>query len=130
MHSITIREIRKEGELRWGIVLIDEENRPILESVDLLDSGSALATAKALKHKGSDTSVWREKDGELQFTLAPKVRFRFLGKQEGTTDIHDVIKILTNFRVKAEIKWDPPDADPAHRVKQADLTPTKGIAGS
>ena len=52
MHSITIREICKAGELRWGIVLIDEENRPILESIEPLDSGSALATAKAPQAQG------------------------------------------------------------------------------
>ena len=85
---------------------------------------------RPLKHKGSDSAVWRAKDGELKFALAPKTRFRFPGKQEGITGIPDVIKVLTNFVVKAEIKWDPPDADPACREKQADRTPTKGIPGS
>lgn len=103
MHSITIREISKEGELRWVIRLTDEENRPVLESTVPLSKGDSLSTAKALKHRGSD--------GALKFALAAP----------------DAVKDLL---AKAEIRWDPPDADPACKEKQADRTPTKGIPGS
>ena len=127
MATIMIREIRKTGELRWGIILIDEENRSILESIEPLSKGTAPSVAKALKQGGSDSSAWSKKDGELKFVLVSETTFRLLEKEEGPTGIPEVVKV---FLGPVEIKWDPPDADPAYKEKQADRTPTKGIAGS
>ena len=127
MAIITIREICKAGELRWGIILIDGENRSILESIEPLSGGTALSVAKALKHGGSEGLAWSKEDGELKFALVSETTFRLLEKEEGPTGIPEVFKV---FLETVEIKWDPPDADPACQEKQADRTPTKGIAGS
>lgn len=127
MHSITIRESREAGELRWGIVLIDEDKRPLFESTKPVSKGSALSIAKALKHNGSDGDAWSQEDGELKFALVSETRFRLLGKEEG---IAGILEIFKNFLAKVEIGWDPPEADPACKEKEADRTPTVGIPGS
>lgn len=127
MHSITIRETREAGELRWGIVLIDEDKRSLFESTKPVSKGSALSIAKALKHHGSDGDAWSQEDGELKFALVSETRFRLLGKEEG---IAGILEIFKNFLAKVEIRWDPPEADPACKEKEADRTPTVGIPGS
>lgn len=127
MHSITIRETCEAGELRWGIVLIDEDNRHLLESIKPVSRGHALSIAKALKHGGSEGHAWSQENGEFKFALVSETRFRLLEKDEG---LKDVLEICKNLLARVEIKWDPPDADPACKEKEADRTPTTGIAGS
>lgn len=127
MTTIKITEARKEGELRWDIVLIDKENRPILQSTERLSRGTAQAVAKCLKHRVSDNPAQMvSADDELQFELIRETKFQLLDDGQRMS----VLDVVKDLLVEAEIRWDPPDADPACKEKQADRTPTKGIPGS
>ena len=62
----------------------------------------------------------------MKFALVSETTFRLLEKEEGPTGIPEVFKV---FLEPVEIKWDPPDADPAYKEKQADRDSDKGHSG-
>ena len=149
MSLLRITEIAQVGEHRWGISLTDDTGKPILQSTDPLAKGVALSTAKVLKHKGPDAPVLVESPGrvvsawvpektdlgwQVRFTLVSETVFDLLLKSEDATgDIKVVENALETVKanlVKAEIKWDPPEADPAYKEKESDLTPAIGYPGS
>ena len=149
MSLLRITEVAQVGEHRWGISLIDDTGKPILQNTDPLAKGVALSAAKALKHKGPDAPVLEESPGPLvsawvaektnlgwqvRFTLVSQTAFDLLLKPEDATgDIKVVENAMETVKanlVKAEIKWDPPEADPAYGEKESDLTPAIGYPGS
>lgn len=126
MPVIKIREAHKKGELRWCIDLIDNDSRIVLQSTEPLPKGQALAGAKALKHKGRTSGIQVSEELEVKFDLINDTKFRTLGG-DTCAENPDAIKVLL---AEAEIVWEPPEADPAHKEKQDDRTLTKGIPGS
>ena len=150
MSTIEIRETEKVGEQRWGILLIDETDNSILRNVNPLASGVALSAAKAIKNKGPDAVIltgqadktnrpaWivedQTADGWLvKFTLVEHTLFVLHAKfeQEDTLDaVEKGLEIVRNCLRKAEIKWHPPQADPAYDAKETDTTETQGFPGS
>ena len=71
---------------------------------------------------------------QVRFTLVSETVFDLLLKSGDVTgDIKVVENALETVKanlVKAEIKWDPPEADPAYKEKESDLTPAIGYPGS
>ena len=122
----------------------------ILRNITGLVKGVALSTAKALKNKGADapfagdgpgspdTPAWvAEKVNDswlVRFTLVGETLFDPLIKsEEGPGDektVENALIIVKSNLAKSEIKWNPPEADPAHPEKESDRTPTVGHAGS
>ena len=151
MSLLEIREIENAGERRWGVSLINDDGMTILKNITALAKGVSLSTAKALKQKGTPmppslgrdqrvrtTPAWvaeKVKDSWLvRFTLVNETLFDPLIKpEEGTGDekiVENALAIVKSNLAKAEIKWDPPEADPAYQEKESDLTPTVGHPGS
>ena len=150
MSLLEISETANVGESRWGVSLIDDEGVPVLRNITPLPKGVALSTAKALKHKGPDapfvgegtvspdTPAWvaeKANDGWLvRFTLVSETLFDPLSKPEdGTGDekiVENALTIVKSNLAKAELRWNPPEADPAYQEKESDLTPTVGHPGS
>ena len=149
MSLLEISQIANTGERRWGVTLSDDEGKQILRTVTALSKGEALSAAKALKHMGPDAPVekgnpavrgkpaWipEKADEELsvRFTLVTETSFALLLKPEDTGEreenIAKAIRAVKSI-LHAEIKWDPPDADPAYKEKVSDETVTTGIPGS
>ena len=150
MPTIEISDTENAGEARWGLTLLDDHPAAVLRNITPLVSGVASATAKTLVHKGPDTPTldkppeapdlpawFIKKDDQTwaaRLTLVPETAFDLLLKPE---DAHGDPKAaeLALDRVKAdlakaEIKWVPPEADPAYEDKAAVVTPTKGHPGS
>ena len=149
MSLLRISEIAQAGERRWGITLTYDTGKPILQNTDPLAKGVALATAKVLKHKGPDAPIlekrpegsvpaWVAEKTDLgwlvKFTLVSETAFDVLLKPEDDTGdlrvVEHALKAVKATLGKAEIKWDPPEADPAYEEKESDLTPAKGHPGS
>ena len=149
MSLLRITEIAQVGERRWGISLTDDTGKPILRNTDPLAKGVALSTAKVLKHKGPDAPVLEESPGRLvsawvaektdlgwlvRFTLVSETVFDLLLKPEDATGnikvVENALETVKANLVKAEIEWNPPEADPAYEEKESDLTPTIGYPGS
>ncbi len=151
MSTLEISEMSDRGEHRWGISLISDEGVGILKSLSPLAKGAALASAKSLKHKGPDASLFesspedlnrpawifekQEDTWVLKFTLVTETPFEVLTNKVDSV-ISPMIADEKEFEAvrytltKAEIKWNPPEADPAYIEKQSDMTPTVGIPGS
>lgn len=150
MSLIRINEIAEVGELRWEISLINDTGGLILRNADPLAKGVAFSTAKVLKHKGSDapfladgpgspdTPAWVAENTQLgwvvRFTLVRETPFELVLKPEdaagGTKVVENALKDVQASLMKAEIEWDPPQADPAYKEKQSDETQTIGHPGS
>lgn len=149
MSLLRISEIAQVGERRWRITLVDDASKSILQSTDPLAKGVALAIAKVLKHKGPDAPVLEKSLGHsvpawvpektdlgwlVRFTLVAETMFTPLLKPEDATpdpgSVENALKVVKAALVKAEIKWDPPEADPAYEEKESDLTPAIGLPGS
>ncbi|MDE2772093.1 MAG: hypothetical protein OXI46_00075 [Gemmatimonadota bacterium] len=148
MPVLEISKTGGTGERCWTLTLTTDDGRPILRATTPLVKGVAHDAAKALIQKGPDAPfvegnpapgrpAWAaEKDDDswlLRFTLVSETRFDPLLKPEDLNDIknaeHTVIGIRTNLR-KADVKWNPPEADPAFAIKEADLTEPLGYPGS
>ena len=125
MSTIVINKLADGmGERCWGVsVLTDDGAATILESTTPLTKGTAVDTAKVLKQRGPDAPfvgepprdhgpAWvPEKNGNkwlLKFTEVDATSFDLL--------IGDLLK-------NADIKWNPPDADPAICEKEEETTP-------
>lgn len=150
MSLLRIKEVAQASELRWGVSLIDDTGEPILRSTDPLAKGVAHSTAKVLRHKGWDAPILAEGSARpdrpawvaektdlgwlVRFTLVKETAFELVLKPEDAGGSIKVIEntlkaVEANLR-KAEIKWDPPTADPAYDEKQSDETQTIGHPGS
>lgn len=150
MTTLQISETENTGEVRWGVSLIDDQGAVILRSTDPFAPGVASSTAKTLVHKGPDAPTLDESaadhdrpawyiekadDGWLaRFTLVPETRFDLLLKPEDAEADPKAAELALdrakNELAKAEIKWVPPEADPAYDHKATVVTPTKGHPGS
>ena len=150
MSLLEIFESSNVGEIRWSVRLINEEDVTILTNITPLAKGVALSTAKALKNKGADAPFLGEnKEGQdrpywfaekasdgwlLGFNLVNGTLFDlFLKPEDRTSDIkvvENALKVVISNLMKVEIKWNPPEADPAYAEKESDLTPTTGHPGS
>ena len=150
MSLLEISETENVGERRWGVSLIDDNGVPVLRNITQLPKGVALSTAKTLKHKGPaapfvgtgsvipDTPAWvaeKVNDGWLvRFTLVSETLFDPLIKAEDGTGnekiVENALTIVKSNLAKAELRWHPPEADPAYQEKESDLTPTVGHPGS
>lgn len=125
MSTIEIKKLGDGmGERCWGVsVLTDGGAATILESTTPLTKGEAIDTAKVLMQRGPDASflgepapaggpAWvPEKAGNkwvLKFTEVNATSFDLL--------IGNVLK-------EADLKWNPPEADPAMREKEEETTP-------
>ncbi|MCY3614860.1 MAG: hypothetical protein OXH03_07175 [Bacteroidetes bacterium] len=150
MLILEIRKAETKGELCWSVFLIDDEGNVILQSTELMAKGVAVSAAKSVKHEGYDAPfikdatahpskpVWRivEKDGRLliELSLDNQIRFNSPGSQkDGLKDIDFIEDIINHIKSDlhcAEIRWNPPELNPAHDEKESDRTPTKGHPGS
>ena len=149
MPTVQISETADTGEARWGVSLVDDQGTVTLLSTDPLAAGVASSTAKTLVHKGADAPTldkpragdrpaWFVEKADDQwlarFTLVPETAFELLLKPEDAgSDPKAATAALERVKgelAKAEIKWDPPEADPAYEHKATDVTPTKGHPGS
>lgn len=141
MNRIQIVQVPGSGERCWGIRLLDESGVVVVESTAPLTKGAAHAHAKALKHgaageigthgepaDGGHGAVASTGSGEVtvKFAMVDETTFRVCEAQGGDDQSLDVIR---DRFVEAEIIWEPPEEDPAHRAKD-DQTVTKGIPGS
>ncbi|MCY4427676.1 MAG: hypothetical protein OXC05_11705 [Halieaceae bacterium] len=150
MPILEISDTEKTGEVRWGITLKDDVGAAILRNGTPLAQGTANSTAKTLIHKGADSPTLEKEPEEknvpawffvkaddrwlAHFTLVPETSFVLLLKPEDTQGDPKSAELALddvkgNLR-KAEIKWVPPEADPAYEDKAAALTPTVGHPGS
>ena len=113
------------GERCWGVKLLTSDGIAILQSTVPLRKGDANDTAKILKFRVPDTLsvmdplrdhgiTWKlDRDGGkwlLEFSGVSATLFELL-----------LIDILRG----ADVKWNPPDADPAQREKEQELTPAE-----
>ena len=149
MSLLNIKETMRTGERRWGICLVGETGRPILENTNPLAKGVALSTAKVLKHKGPDAPILEKSPGRLvsawisektdlgwvvRFTLVSETVFDLLLKPEDAIGdakvVETAMEAVKICLAKAEITWDPPEADPAYEEKESDETETIGYPGS
>lgn len=150
MSQLEIFESKNSGEHCWNVSLIDDDNVTILSNITPLAKGVALSTAKAINNKGpdapflgesqesSDIPVWfaqKASDGWLLgFTLVSETLFNVVHKPEDrVADIKVIENALVSIKanlLKADIKWNPPEADPAYDQKETDVTPMKGHPGS
>ncbi|MYH34635.1 MAG: hypothetical protein F4010_02120 [Cenarchaeum sp. SB0669_bin_11] len=150
MAQIQISQIKESGELSWGLELVDDQQTSLLKSITPVSKAIALTAAKAIKHKGADAPLLppgSEDDNRpgwvlekpvdqalLRFTQVKETLFRLHVKLNGASEaeaaIEGALKNVQSILQKAEIKWIPPEADPAHGEKESDLTPTVGVPGS
>ena len=149
MAQIQISRIA-DGELSWGLTLIDDQQIAILSSVTPVSKAKAHAAAKTLKHKGADAPVVMQAsddsnraswifeddtvDPQIRFSLVKETQFKIIGKFDTNSDpkavIENILKTVQDCLRKVEIKWLPAEADPAHGEKTTDLTEVTGIPGS
>lgn len=151
MSILTITKVASTGELCWGIVLLNEDNVPILRSEKGVGKGKVISIAKALKHEGPGAPVLvEEKAGEsggpawviektdrgwvVRFTRVAATPFDLLLKPEDAAGppkiAEEAVEAVKTCLAQAEIKWDPPKADPAYQEKVTDATEIQGMPGS
>ena len=151
MSILTITKVSNEGEQCWGIVLFNEDNVPILRSEKGVRKGEVTSIAKALKHEGPGAPVVvtekaEESDGPgwviektdrgwvVRFTLVAATSFNLLLKPEDAAGppkiAEEAVEVVKRCLAQAEIKWDPPEADPAYEEKVTDATEIQGLPGS
>lgn len=150
MSQIQISKVSERGEHSWGLTLVDDQQSPLLTSETPMSKGVALTVAKTLKHKGADSPILQntpdatgrpvwviDKDSVdrlTKFSLIKETQFKILGKiDKGPrhfSEIEEALKNVQDHLRKAEIEWNPPEADPAHGEKTTDLTPEVAVPGS
>ena len=149
MPTVQISETGDTGEVRWGVSLVDDQGAVTLRTANALAAGVASSTAKALVHKGPDAPIVHKPPSDerpawfvekaddrwlAHFTLVPETAFDLpLKPEDAAGDPKHAEIALERAKgdlAKAEIKWVPPEADPAYEHKATDVTPTKGHPGS
>ena len=151
MSMLTITKVANTGEQCWGIVLSNEDNVSILRSEKGVRKGEVTSIAKTLKFEGPGAPVAvEEKAGEsdgpawviektdrgwvVRFTLVTMTSFDLLLKPEDAAGpsktAEEAVEAVKTCLEQAEIKWDPPEADPAYKEKETDATEIQGLPGS
>ena len=147
MSKLTIYEIPDQlGEECWRVGLFDSQDIKILESITPLTKGEAHAIAKALKFKGSDALIVDEKPSgyekdcwiiittekplHVELTAVSMTSFVLLGNTTDKEDPKTLLGVIATCLLKADITWQPQEADPAEIEKLEDQTETLGIPGS
>ena len=142
MNTIQIGQVADSGERCWGVRLLDEEGVVVVESTAPLTKAAANGYAKALKHGDGGAATINDEPADeshgavastdgggvtVKFAMVDETTFRLCGPPGGDGQSLEVIQ---DWFVDAEIIWDPPEEDPAHRAKDSDHTVTKGLPGS
>ena len=151
MSLLNITKVSNDGEQCWGIVLLDEDNMPILRSEKGVRKGEVNSVAKALKFQGPGAPVLVDEKAEIsvgptwviektgrgwlvRFTPVTLTSFDLLLKPEDTAGppkvAEEAVGVAKGCLARAEIKWDPPEADPAYEEKETDETEIVGLPGS
>ena len=151
MSLLNITKVSNAGEQCWGVVLLDERNVQILRSEKGVRKGEVTSIAKALKFEGpgapvvveekattSDRPVWviekTDRGWSARFTGVAATSFDLLLKEEdaaGPPKIAEkAVEAAKTCLRQADIKWDPPEADPAYEDKVTDETEIEGLPGS
>ena len=151
MCMLNITKVSDVGEKCWGIVLVDGEGSPIMRSEKGVRKAEVISVAKVLKFEGPVAPVIeREKGGEgdkpawliektdhgwiVQFTRVSSTYFGLLLKDkyvvESLKAVAEAVEVVKECLAKVEIKWDPPEADPAYKEKETDETEIEGLPGS
>ena len=139
------------GERCWGVVVLNENGMAILRSEKGVTKGEVNAIAKTLKFEGSGAPVAvEEKPGDankpawviektdhgwlVRFTPVSVTPFDVILKPEDASGppkiAVEAVEAIKICLAKAEIKWDPPEADPAYDAKETDETEIVGLPGS
>ena len=142
MSIIEITRVADAGERCWVIRLLNENGETVVESAMPLTKGAAHATAKGLKHGAARATILSDEMANeggtgavantagngpsSMFTQIEETAFRICLPTDGEEPIEAVEVWFTD----AEIRWSPPEEDPAHRAKESDQTVTKGVPGS
>ncbi len=151
MCLLNITKVSDAGERCWGVVLVDGDGLPILRSEKGVRKAEVLSLAKVLKFEGPGAPVIEEgKGGEedglawliektshgwiVRFSRVPSTPFELLLKGEDVagslTTAAKAVETAKLCLAKVEIKWDPPEADPAYDEKETDETEIEGLPGS
>ncbi len=151
MATLTIAKVASTGEKCWGLVLFNKDNVPILRSEKGVGKGEVISVAKVLKHEGpgapvvveekaeeSDGPAWMiEKTDQgwvVRFTRVAATSFDLLLKPEDAAGppkiAEEAVEVVKTCLAQAEIKWNPPEADPAYEEKVTDETEIQGLPGS
>ena len=151
MSLLNITKVSNAGEQCWGILLLDERNVPILRSEKGVRKGEVTSIAKTLKFEGpgapvvlaekatnSDGLAWvidkTDRGWSTRFTGVAATSFDLLLKEEDAAGppkiAEEAVDAAKTCLAEAEIKWDPPEADPAYQEKVTDETEIAGIPGS
>ena len=115
-------DVQDQGEYRWHLRLLDADGSAFFHSVDPLPKGAALAFAKKIKNDGIDAALFNEASAGNDDKI-------WLKWDKGK-DFEELLKQINEEINKADIVWNPPDADPAYPDKITDQTETMGIPGS
>lgn len=151
MSLLRITKVSPEGEQCWGVVLFNENNVPILQSEKGVRKDEVTSIAKILKFEGPTAPVLVEEkaphfDGAawliektdrgwlVRFTHVAGSSFHLMLKPEdvaGSPKVaEEAVQVVKECLGQVEIKWDPPEADPAYVEKVTDETKIEGIPGS
>lgn len=143
MSAIEVTRVADAGERCWGIRLLGDDGEVALESIEAVSKGVAHSMAKRLKHAqagapsvGDQTAV-QPGSGAVAHTGNDNLTVKFALIEEATFRVFrrpgDDVASIGQFGawfVDVEIRWSPPEEDPANRAKESDHTKTKGIPGS
>ncbi len=151
MSFLNISKVSDAGERCWGVVVLNENSMAILRSEKGVTKGEANAIAKTLKFEGPGASVVEEeKPGDAnrpawviektdggwlaRFTPVSLTSFDVILKPENAAGPPEIaVEAVEGIKIclaKADIKWDPPEADPAYDAKETDQTDIVGLPGS
>ena len=139
MSTIEIKRVADAGERCWGIRLLRDDGEVAFESIESVSKGVAHSMAKRLKHGQAGAVSGRDEMASgavahatgavptVKFALIEEATFRVL--QQPGADALSIAEVEACL-VDVDIRWSPPEEDPANRAKESDHTQTKGIPGS
>lgn len=151
MCLLTITKVSDAGERCWGVVLVDGDGVPILRSEKGVRKAEVVSVAKVLKFEGPSTPVieegkGREENGPVwsiekagpgwiaRFSRVRLTSFELLSTGDDVAGSSkaaaEAVEAGKRCLAKVEIKWDPPEADPAYDEKETDETEIEGLPGS
>ena len=151
MSLLNITKVSDAGERCWGVLLMEDDGSPLLRSEKGVRKSEVSSIAKALRFEGPEAEVVvEEKPGDKQgpvwslektdqgwlvrFSQVVQTRFDLMLKPEdvaGSPKVaEDAMEAVKSCLAHADIKWDPPEADPAYQEKETDQTEIVGIPGS
>ena len=147
MSLLNITKVSDTGEQCWGVVLLDDKDAALLRSEKGVRKGEITSIAKVLKFEGAgapivmegaekpEGSAWvLEKAAQGWHVRFARVEFALILKPEedsgSPTAAEEAMKAVKDCLARADIHWDPPEADPAYQEKVIDETPIEGLPGS